>query len=69
MEAETRYRFFVREKPAPEGHEVARRIFITPYHFTEEQALARYEVVERLEQSARVVDASGYLRKAACAAS
>lgn len=65
MEAETRYRFFVREKPALQGHEAARRIFVTAYHFTEEQASARYEVVERLEQSARVVDAFGYLRKAA----
>ena len=65
METETRYRFFVREKPAQQGQETARRIFVTAYHFTEEQASARYEVVERLEHSARVVDASGYLRKAA----
>jgi hypothetical protein len=66
METETRYRFFVREKPEPQHEqEVARRIFVTSYYFTEEQAQERYEVIERLEHSASVVDASGYLRKAA----
>lgn len=65
MATETRYRFFVREKPVQQGQAVTRRLFVTAYHFTEEQALARYEVVERLEHSARVVDALGYLRKAA----
>jgi len=60
METEIRYRFCVRAKPAPDVPEVSRRIFITRYHITEDEARARYEVVECLLHTAMVVSFDGY---------
>lgn len=52
VSTETVYRFFVREKaegvPPP-----LRRVFLTRGHLSEAQAAERYEVVERVEHTAR----------------
>lgn len=53
MANELVYRFCVRQKPAPEGPETSRRIFITRTYLTEAAARERYEVIERLEHTAK----------------
>lgn len=47
------YRFCVREKPTQERPEKSRPIFITRVHLSEAIAHERYEVIERLEHTAR----------------
>lgn len=49
---ETVYRFFVREK-AEGGAPALRRVFLTRTYLSEAQATERYEVVERVEHTAR----------------
>ncbi len=52
MSTETVYRFFVREK-AEGGAPALRRVFLTRTYLSEAQATERYEVVERVEHTAR----------------
>lgn len=47
------YRFCVRDKLVQERPEKSRPIFITRVHLSETVARERYEVIERLEHTAR----------------
>lgn len=47
------YRFCVREKPTQDRPEQSRPLFITRIHLSEAAARERYEIIERLEHTAR----------------
>ena len=53
MSTETVYRFFVREKAEDAQQASLRRVFLTRGYLSEAQAAERYEVVERVEHTAR----------------
>lgn len=57
MATELMYRFCVREKRSHVSAFHIRKSFITPLFYTEKAAHERYEVIERLDQTAILPDA------------